>query len=239
MANSAAQGNAAAVIRTQLSRYIGEWRRGGPYDFAVGVRDLSFLERHAARSGGRVAPLEGKRGTCIVVADSAGADLWVRTAPSIYGDYRDAFIDFAGRHLGAALNGDLGAWDVDHLFNSARAKAYGLSYVRVGLVDAAANRSWGRTFETRIGRREPLRHKDVYLGTPIIFAKILGLPAPRSNLHVTAVIEQIIAALTQAKAIDRHEVGDIRAGATALFMRAYRDSGKTFGEMNEEDYFGG
>ena len=231
--------NAQTVAQAQLSRYIHAWRRGEPYDFAVAVRDQSFLERHAAHCGCRVAPLEGKRGTCFVVADGSGADLWVRTAPSIYGNYRGAFVEFAQRHLGAALDGDLGAWDVDHLFNSARAKAYGLSYVRVGLVDAAANRSWGRTFETRIGRRETLRHKDVYLGTPIIFAKILGLPAPRSNLHVTAVIEQIIAALIEAKAIDRHEIEDIRAGATALFMRAYRDSGKSFGEMNEEDYFGG
>ena len=231
--------SAQTVARAQLSRYIDAWRRGGPYDFAVGVRDLSYLERHAARSRGRVAPLEGKRGTCFVVADGSGADLWVRTAPSIYGDYRSAFIDFASRHLGATLNDDLGAWDVDHLFNAARAKAYGLSHVRVGLVDAAANRSWGRTFESRIGRREPQRHKNVFLGTPIIFAKIFGLLAPRSNLHVTAVIEQIIAALIHAKAIDRHEIEDIRAGATALFMRAYRDSGKSFGEMNEEDYFGG
>lgn len=239
MADNSAQSDVERVIRKQLAQYIIEWRRGGSYDFAVGVRDLSFLERHAAARGARVMPLEGKQGTCHVVTDVDCADLWVRASPSMYGGYRTAFVEFAKRYHGVSFSGGLGGYDVDHLFNAARAKAYGVGYVRVGLVEAVANRSWGRTFESRIGGREKDRHKNVFLATPIIFAKILGLRAPQSNLHVTVVIDQIAAHLLAVNAIDHSEVEDIKTGTMNLFMRAYRDTRKSFGEMDAEDYFGG
>lgn len=226
------------IVNKQLKQYIIETKRHVGYDFVIAVRDLSYLELHAKTRGARVEPLEKTQGTCFVVSDSTCSDLWVRTYPTVYANYREAFKNFAAIYHKVSLSGGEEGYNVDHMLNGARANAYGMGFVRVALVKEDVNQGWGRTYERRVTGRHPVRHKNVYPGTLITFAKILGAPAPRSNTEAPQVSTNITDLLLEAGVIKQSEYDQTVAELITHFKIAYRHLDKSFGEMTDEKYFG-
>src|SRR6185312_1317054 len=102
--------------------------------------------------------------------------LWLRPEDD---DYKAKYEAFLERHHG--INTMPSGYDVDHLFNRARAINLGLSYVRMVLLGPGENRSHGAGYEKS--------RTAGHIGTPgnqrgideIMLLKLCGIRSPRKN----------------------------------------------------------
>jgi hypothetical protein len=148
----------------------------------VAVKDIDELRAFWGRrlaAGVRFTRL-AERADAVVQIGPHGASLWMDPAAA---DYRAAYGSFLLRHCGhaAALKGS--GYDVDHVYNRARAIHYGYRHVRMFLVRADANRAHGRGYEQGIGAAEKdrfakaMKHLDA-----MSELKVLGLPPVRDGV---------------------------------------------------------
>ncbi|MDB5416307.1 MAG: hypothetical protein JWR10_4642 [Rubritepida sp.] len=122
----------------------------------------------------------GSGGQAVVQSGPGGDVLWMDPAAS---GYRDTFGRFLRQHWHVTASLTNSGYDVDHMYNRARARQYGYGLVRMFLVRAEANRDHGRAYEKQIGAAEKHRHvKIMKLLDGMSELKVLGLPAVRNGL---------------------------------------------------------
>ena len=129
-----------------------------------------------------VKSLAGTRGTAFVV-DCPSLDstaLWVGTANDYY---RDDYVVYLNSIYKFKLERVPAHYDVDHLYNRARAQMYGLQFIRVALVAGAVNRSHGASVEKDLTVNEALRvRKGMKVMDEIATMKYFGFLSPtRTN----------------------------------------------------------
>jgi hypothetical protein len=97
--------------------------------------------------------------------------------------YRADYLTFLNSEWQAGIGNIPDSYDVDHLYNSARARIYGLQYVRMALVHYKVNRSHGAGPEKDVTKNEELRRvSDRKLMDELTSMKYWGyLPPLRSN----------------------------------------------------------
>jgi len=105
--------------------------------------------------------------------------LWLGTGDD---DYRNDYLLYLNSTYDLGLTEIPKAYDVDHLYNRSRAKAYGLQYIRMALVRDAPNRSHGGAYEKDITRNEAERQRgDMKLMDEITCMKYFGFLSPLRN----------------------------------------------------------
>ncbi|HEV7266879.1 MAG TPA: hypothetical protein VGN83_18485 [Falsiroseomonas sp.] len=148
----------------------------------VAVKDMDELRAFWGRrlaAGVRFTRLADRADAVVQIGPHA-ASLWMDPAA---GGYRAAYGTFLARHCSqdTALTGS--GYDVDHVYNRARAIHYGYRYVRMFLVRAGPNREHGRAYEQGIGAAEKdrfakaMKHLDA-----MSELKVLGLPPVRDGV---------------------------------------------------------
>ena len=130
--------------------------------------------------------------------------LWVGTNNDTYrGDY----LRFLNNRHQCALAKIPPPFDVDHLYNRSRARMYGLRFIRVALVDHAANRSHGAAYEKDITRNEARRERrDMKLMDEITSMKYFGFLSPLRDDPREAEIEAYSAFAAAKLGLDAAEV---------------------------------
>jgi len=129
-----------------------------------------------------VTALAGAKGAAFVV-DCPSLDstvLWVGTGND---DYRSDYAVYLNSIYKLKLPRVPAEYDVDHLYNRARAQMYGLQFIRVALVAGAVNRSHGASVEKDLTVNEALRvRKGMKVMDEIASMKYFGFLSPtRSN----------------------------------------------------------
>lgn len=176
-----------ADIATKLqAALIGESARMGRIPPIVAVLNLGILTdfwgRRATNSAS-FAAFEG-RTDAFVQNGPCGQMLWMDPVST---DYRATYGRFLKAYWGATTDLTNSGYDVDHLYNRARAKQYGYHLVRMMLVVGDVNRDHGRSYEKQIGAAERNRHvKIMKLLDGMSELKALGLPPIRDGLLTPA-----------------------------------------------------
>jgi hypothetical protein len=137
----------------------------------------SMREKHPAR----VAPLPEAQGKAFVQTCESlhYKSVWIRTDDD---EYADRYRSFLNAELGQNLDGIPSEYHVDHLFNRARAKLYGLNFVRMALIPKKINLSHGGGYEKTITEGEAGRgRKDWKHMDEITCMKFLGFLSPLNN----------------------------------------------------------
>ena len=186
-----------ASIATRLqAALIGESVRMGQIPPIVAALDLGVLQNFwMTRPRDAVTfTLFENRHDAIVQDGPCGAVLWMDPRPD---DYRQVFGRYLRAFWGATTDLTHSGYDVDHVYNRARAKHYGYRLVRMFLVTADINKDHGRSYEKQIGAAEANRHvKIMKLLDGMSELKAMGLPPVKDGLLTQAHYEaaQIAAA---------------------------------------------
>lgn len=172
-----------AIIARRRDKLLNDFVRGIPplveAESAAGLGSLMHLDEF--QPGATPAGL-GRRatGNVVMVAGPAGqpdaASLWVRAS---YSDYRGAYAAFIQSTYGLTVTpAELGAYDVDHLLNRARAGA-GSALLRIEALPLSVNRQWG-SFLERLASTPNIRKNNstLRLMSYLIAGKVAGLPPP-------------------------------------------------------------
>lgn len=125
-----------------------------------------------------VTALAGAKGKAFVVdcPSLESTALWVGSANN---DYRDDYLVYLNSKYKLEITQIPREYDVDHLYNQARALLYGLQFLRVGLVGYKANRSHGASVEKDLTVNEALRvHKSMKVMDEIASMKYFGFLSP-------------------------------------------------------------
>jgi hypothetical protein len=166
----------ASLLPRLQAALLGESARLFDTPVIVAVRDLGTLTGYWATRRAtdvRFTRLAG-RADAVVQIGPCGASLWMDPAAT---GYRDAYARFLRDHWGAKEGLGGSGYDVDHVYNRARALHYGYRFVRMFLVRAEANRAHGRSYEKQIGAVEAKRKaKIMKLLDGMSELKVLGLP---------------------------------------------------------------
>lgn len=170
-----------AAIRGELeNRWFGVW-----VGFAsVNVEDKAEeFKTIVKNNGGTSSPLAGFDPNEVILVrfptlnGAESSQLWITPESR---KYRAAFQAFSVQEYGYSAPYDSGRFlNVDHVFNKARAKKSGLSFVRLALVDAHINQSWGGDYERAATNSTSGNVAGVRFGTDLLLAKLLGLQPPR------------------------------------------------------------
>lgn len=173
------------ALRLQAA-LIGESVRMGQIPPIVAVLDFGVLRNFwAAHPNDAVSfgSFENRR-DAVVQTGPCGPVLWMDPVSS---DYRAVFGRFLKAHWGATTDLTHSGYDVDHLYNRARAKQYGYHLVRMFLVVGDINRDHGRSYEKQIGSAERNRFvKIMKLLDGMSELKALGLPPVKDGLLTAA-----------------------------------------------------
>ena len=168
-----------------LGEYLfGEGFGGGmhimPYSAVPAIGDLTTTPRFLrAKHPVAIRPFPGAdpaRGFVQLCPSLDSAFLWLPPADDAYRDHYRAFL--AAFHGVRALTAD---YDVDHLFNRARAIELGLPFVRMILLGPGENRSHGAGYEagrTRAGINRGGRQRGI---DDVMLMKLCGIRSPRQN----------------------------------------------------------
>jgi hypothetical protein len=177
----AAAGFADIVSRLQAA-LLGEVAHMSGLPPIVAVKDIDELRAFWGRrlaAGVRFARL-ADRADAVVQIGPHGASLWM---DPVAAGYRDAYGRFLAEHWAHATALTGSGYDVDHVYNRARAIHYGYRHVRMFLVAAGPNRAHGRAYEQGIGAAEKdrfakaMKHLDA-----MSELKVLGLPPVRDGV---------------------------------------------------------
>jgi len=115
-----------------------------------------------------------------VQSGPCGVSLWLDPAAD---GYRASYGRFLKAHWGATQDLTGSGYDVDHVYNRARAIHYGYRLVRMLLVKAGPNRAHGSGYEKPLGAREKRRFaKIMKLLDGMSELKVVGLPPIRNGL---------------------------------------------------------
>ena len=172
----------AGIVNRLQGAIVGESARMGRIPIIVAVQTLDILKgywRNYPRHGVSFDKFDD-RDNAIVQKGPCGAMLWM---DPVADGYRAAYGKFLQQHWGATRDLTNSGYDVDHVYNRARAKQYGYKFVRMFLVRADANRDHGRAYEKQIGSVEANRRvKIMKLLDGMSELKVLGLPAVKNGL---------------------------------------------------------
>jgi hypothetical protein len=170
-----------AGIVTQLQgSIVGESARMGRIPIIVAAQTLDILKGYWRNYPQHGVSFAAFGNDAYVQNGPCGAMLWMDPIAS---GYRDTYGRFLRQHWGATRDLTNSGYDVDHVYNRARAKHYGYKFVRMFLVKADANRDHGRAYEKQIGAAERDRFvKIMKLLDGMSELKVLGLPAVRGGL---------------------------------------------------------
>lgn len=138
--------------------------------------------------------------------------------------YRADYLTFLNAEWQAGIGTIPDPYDVDHLYNSARARIYGLQYVRMALVHYKANRSHGAGPEKDVTKNEELRRvSDRKQMDELTSMKYWGyLPPLRSNprdSEITAYTNFVAAKLGLDADETRNSIQVLRKKASTPWAR--------------------
>ncbi len=125
-----------------------------------------------------VTALAGVNGAAFVVdcPSLESTALWVATTKN---DYRDDYLLYLNSTYKLGLSEIPRQYDVDHLYNQARALLYGIQFLRVALVAYRVNRSHGASVEKDLTVNEALRvRKGMKIMDEIASMKYFGFMSP-------------------------------------------------------------
>jgi len=179
-------GDLAAILGLQQAALLAESACMGRVPVIVAALGQDTLEqywrnqpRHAVRFD---TFAEG--GQAVVQHGPAGAVLWMNPHANTY---RSVFNRFLRTFWGSTQDLTRSGFDVDHVYNRARAKHYGYGLVRMFLVRDVINREHGRTYEKGIGAAEKNRFvKIMKLLDGMTELKVVGVPPVTNGLLTPA-----------------------------------------------------
>jgi len=183
-------------------------------DLAEVTRVPSQLRFHHPAS---LEKLPGAKGVAFIVTCPSlnSKVLWVGAAND---KYRDEYLTFLDSAYGISMTSLPPGYDVDHLYNRARALHYGLTYVRLALVRQAVNRSHGAAYEKDITRNEAARERrHMKLMDEITSMKYFGFLSPLRDDPREAEIDAYAAFAAAKLGLDPQE---IRRGILLLRKKA-------------------
>lgn len=172
----------AGVLSRLQASIVGESDRMGRIPVIVAAQKLSVLTgywKNYPRHGVSFATFDD-RADAVVQHGPCGDVLWMDP-------FSDAYRTVFGRFLKASwgTQADLTncGYDVDHVYNRARAKLYGYRLVRMFLVRGLINQEHGRSYEKQIGTVEQGRSvKIMKLLDGMSELKVLGLSPVKNGL---------------------------------------------------------
>lgn len=137
-----------------------------------------FWNNHP-KDGVRFVKYDG-RTDAVVQRGPCGDALWMDPFSNAYRAVYGRFLKTNwGVHADLADSG----YDVDHIYNRARAKQYGYGLVRMFLVRGLINQAHGRDYEKQIGAAEKMRFvKSMKLLDGMSDMKMLGFPPVKDGL---------------------------------------------------------
>ena len=181
-----AQTSFADIALKLQASLIAESARMGQIPPIVAVLNYDVLKKFWAahpKDGVSFSPFE-QRTDALVQSGPCGSVLWMDPVST---DYRATFGRFLKANWGATTDLTNSGYDVDHLYNRARAKQYGYRLVRMFLVVGDVNRDHGRSYEKQIGNAERNRFvKIMKLLDGMSELKALGLPPVKDGLLTPA-----------------------------------------------------
>lgn len=156
-------------------------------------------------------------GAMIQRSEGGVQSLWVDPARE---DYVDLFRTFLAEHARVDHRDLSVRYDVDHLYNAARARNFGYKLVRLFPILSAINRSHGAGYEkamtaSDIGRRR----KVMKLMDEVSTMKFFGLKSPRKSGTLTADQRAHLERMAQEFGLPPGAATD---GAAGLMDRAHR-----------------
>jgi len=186
-----------------------ETRLSGVLPF-VAVNDPAIIARVPtilrSRHPATIRPLSGSRsGALIQDCPSLGYNsLWVATEND---NYQSDYLLFLGSQLPQTLAAIPRGFHVDHLYNRARARQYGLAWIRTTLVPAGVNTSHGAGYEKTITKGEALRERrDMKTMDEITCMKFLGFSSPLKGQSPNQGVEAYVRFAAQAFGLPEAEV---------------------------------
>lgn len=199
-----------SVIKAERDALAAETRiaHSPPFVAANDLHEVArlpvILRAHHPATVKPLAPA-GSRAFVISCPSLESAALWVDTSSS---RYVTDYLTFLNTEHGLTIDRVPPPFDVDHLYNAARARAYGLKFVRTALVAHGVNRSHGAGPERDVTKNEALRSpgSGLKLMDELTCMKYFGFLAPlRSDPRDSEV--QAYAAFAAAKlGLDAKEV---------------------------------
>ncbi len=184
--------NTTEYVNKQLRSFTQEWNATGV--FLAGVRSATaFSKRRSGKDLYSLLPRMPQErqvpanNAIVVGSDSPWPELWIRPD---YSGYEGVFAKFAKWHAEYDYFDapDKSKYDVDHVFSHTRAgpAQLGIGYVRLGLVDRSANRSWGSFVEKAMVETDAMHQgKTHHHATLFLLAKLVGLQAPSKSSYKT------------------------------------------------------
>ena len=157
--------------------------------------DFEFFRRGMREIGGTVTKLAD---TVVKVAyENRPTEVWVHSKED---DYQNVYNDFCRSELNVNLVGSYRqeGFAIDHSYNKASIPTDVDAYIRLFLVEAKPNSSWGAYYERRL--------KELFLrGGPVglrketvaIRAKLTGISAPRKGTKKVRNLENVVAVVRQ------------------------------------------
>lgn len=170
----------ADIVTGLQAAIVGESSRMGRIPIIVAAQTLDILKGYWSNHPRHGVSFTAFGDNAYVQNGPCGAMLWMDPVAS---GYRDTYGRFLRQHWGATRDLTNSGYDVDHVYNRARARHYGYKFVRMFLVRAEANRDHGRAYEKQIGSVERNRFvKIMKLLDGMSELKVLGLLAVRDGL---------------------------------------------------------
>ncbi len=174
----------ADVLLRMQAGLVAESASMGRVPIIVAAIDQAVLETFWRYRTAPGATFRAFGAHAVVQSGPAGDVLWMDPVAS---GYRDTFGRFLRQAWGVTASLTHSGYDVDHVYNRARARHYGYGLVRMFLVRSEANRDHGRAYEKQIGAAERHRHvKIMKLLDGMSKLKVLGLPAVQHGLLTPA-----------------------------------------------------
>ena len=186
-----------------------ETRLSGVLPF-VAVNDPAVISRVPtllrSRHPASVRPLPGSRSGALIqdCPSLSYSSLWVAAEND---DYQSDYLLFLRSRLRQNLPAIPSGFHVDHLYNRARARQYGLAWIRTALVPASVNTSHGAGYEKTITKAEALRERrDMKTMDEITCMKFLGFSSPLKGQSLHQNVEAYVRFAAQAFGLPEEEV---------------------------------
>lgn len=175
-------GTLSAILDRQRAGLLAESQCMSRIPVIVAALDRDVLEQYwknYPRHGVRFDSF-GDDGRAVIQHGPAGAVLWMNPHAD---NYRSVFQRFLKEFWGLTQALAHSGYDVDHVYNRARAKHYGYRLVRMFLVRGAINQEHGRSYEKQIGAAEKNRFvKIMKLLDGMSELKVVGVPPVTNGL---------------------------------------------------------
>ena len=172
----------ADVLARLQASVVAESERMGHIPIIVAAQDLNILAGYWSNFPKHGVRFEifNDRADAVVQHGPCGDVLWMDPFSN---SYRAVYGRFLKTSWGVQADLTNSGYDVDHVYNRARAKLYGYRLVRMFLVHGLINQAHGREYEKQIGAVEAGRSpKPMKLLDGMSDLKVWGFPPVKDGL---------------------------------------------------------